>query len=87
MIVRSGFSEQGVREEDELVAAEETGTRAGGNVEQGHPRESEIPPQPAGRRRKRAHAVMAAAVHIVSIITLSAMGRQWRKDKYQVPGT
>ena len=83
-----------MREEDDLVAAEEVGTGAGGNLQQGHPRESKIPPQPAGRRRKGAHAVMAAAVHFPSIIALRAMGRQWRRYRglvariqYLVPST
>lgn len=53
-----------MRGKDELVAAEEIGTGTRGHVQQGHPRESKIPPQPAGRRRKGTHAVMAAAVHV-----------------------
>jgi len=76
VVVRSGFPEQGVRQEDELVAAEQIGTGAGGNVQQGYPRESKIPPQPAGGRRKRAHAVMAAVIHVAFYYIVAAQGRR-----------
>lgn len=74
-----------VCEEDQLVAAEETGTGAGGHVQQSHPRESKVPPQPAGRRRKRAHAVMAAAVHYVFYYNVG--GNRAAVAEGQVPST
>src|SRR5512135_2061891 len=73
-------------EEDGLVAAEEVGTRAGGNVEQGDPREGKVPPQPAGGHGKGAHGVMAA-VHAISIIALRCKEWQWRRYTYPVPST